>query len=667
MATDKTWKAKLDSSIQLALRSEWNYAWGPPFLSLSEKVDNRVADIEWKSGDFDDASWPFGVIRTAKSMMMPFLEPWRLNERPIPMLPEVETPFDRALVAHGSSLTTEDWNDLLIGKSPITVPENTTSIVEVESSVLTTGFLQLSLQAGEGATVQIICAESYERDMTGGKPRFKSDRSDFKNGKLYGPADTFITRQGGNYYEPFWFRTFRYVQLSITTTSVPVIINSLTYRSTHYPLKVTSSFKTIETSPALDSIWTICLNTLKNCMHETYEDCPYYEQNQFSMDSRTMMLLTYNLSHDDRLARKTLNEFYASRRDDGLLETNFPVSARCVNIPQFSLFWIFMIEDHYTYFDDKALVKLYLGTVDGILEHFAQRINEQGLVGRLDREAWPFVDWVPQWMGPGGLANMCIPNAYKVSGAATYNSLVYSMALNSAADLCDAVKRPDTAREYRQRAAAINEAVNSHCWEGSLYLDGPGCLDSPGLKDRSQHAQIFAVLSGAITGSAAQELLRKTFRTEGLPKASFAFIFYAFRAASKAGIYEELFNELVAPWKKMLEFNVTTCMEHLEGMYRSDCHGWSSCPIYEVTAEILGVKPFTAADKKQMIQIAPKMSLLDKAAGKVVTRFGHVGVSWGQDKILTLSADKDMEVELIVAGRTRTVKLLAAQDLTFAG
>jgi len=469
-----------------------------------------------------------------------------------------------------------------------------------------------------------------------------------------------------HYYEPFWFRTFRYIQISITTTSSPVTINSFTYRSTHYPLKVISSFSTLEASPEFDSIWSICINTLKNCMHETYEDCPYYEQNQFAMDSRTMMLLTYNISHDDRLARKTLNEFYASKRDDGLIETHFPVASRCTNIPQFSLFWIFMVEDHYTYFNDKTLVKLYLGTVDGILEHFAQRINELGLVGRFDREAWPFVDWVPQWMGPGGLANLGIPNAYKVSGSGTYNSLIYAMALNSAAGLCDAVGRRDTAREYRDRATAINEAVNKHCWEGKLYLDGPGCLDSPGLQDRSQHSQIFAVLSGAITGTAAYELLLRTFRTEGLPRASFAMLFYAFRAASKAGAYEELFGELIAPWKKMLEYNVTTCMEHLEGMYRSDCHGWSACPIYETTAEVLGVKPIESADGKPMIRVAPRMGLLEKVSGKVVTRFGNMGVSWGQEKILTLVADMDMEVEVVVFGSTKMVKLLAAQEVTFS-
>ena len=93
------------------------------------------------------------------------------------------------------------------------------------------------------------------------------------------------------------------------------------------------------------------------------------------------MLFTYQFSSDDRLARKTLEEFHASRCSDGLIKAQFPAGFRSKQVPQFSLYWVAMVWDHTRYFGDESLVRRYLSTVDGILNHFDERINEIGLVG----------------------------------------------------------------------------------------------------------------------------------------------------------------------------------------------------------------------------------------------------------------------------------------------
>lgn len=159
-------------------------------------------------------------------------------------------------------------------------------------------------QASAGVTVKITCAESYERPIQVGGSigalRWKGNRADFEHGKLYGPDDMFITNDGTNVYEPFWFRTFRFIRLEISSNDEPLTVTCFDYRETHYPLDIGAK---INTSPELETFWKISLNTLRNCMHETYEDCPFYEQNQFAMDSRIQILFTYQLSRDDRLAR----------------------------------------------------------------------------------------------------------------------------------------------------------------------------------------------------------------------------------------------------------------------------------------------------------------------------------------------------------------------------
>ena len=519
----------------------------------------------------------------------------------------------------------------------MSIPAHSEVSVDMESKVLTTGFLSLRSRGGMNATIEILCAESYERPLSqdngqGPPPRrFKDDRSQYNGNELYGPVDTYKCGTGDNTYEPFWFRTFRYVRLTVRTQDEPLNIMGFDYRATHYPLDVQT---VVKSAPDLHDMWRISLNTLRNCMHETYEDCPYYEQNQFAMDSRIQILFTYQISRDDRLARKTIHEFHASRRDDGLIETHFPVPFRSINIPQFSLYWILMLHDHMMYFGDKQLLRTYFGTMDGILEHFNQRINNQGLVGKFDDETWPFVDWVKEWFAPGGLQFMGIPPAYRQYGAATYNSLIYAMVLQHAAELCEWINRQDVAKEYRHRAQALNDAVNEHCLVDGIYVDGPGAVEA------CQHNQIFAVLSGAVQGPSAAELLRTAVNNNNLPKCTFAMSFYVFRAAAKVGLYEELFPTIIEPWKKMINQNLTTWAED-DTMFRSDCHGWSSAPIYEIVAELFGLKP--AKPGYEILSIEPKFQ--QTGEGCFVVAGGKINISVDSTpKRVTVEANFDATI-----------------------
>ena len=637
-------------------RSEWNYALGPPFLVMNERVDARQTESHWEHSRAD--VWTAAQIVSVKSMMLPVLEPWKLTERSIPALPEVELSFENIVMCSGS-LPVISWKDMIHGKSNLHIPANETVVVEVQVSELTTGFLTLRCLAGPGATVKVLCAECYEQPMARPGPgvqRRKGDRTDNLRGKLYGPEDFYTTRNGVNIFEPFWFRTFRYIQLTICTQDEGMTIQSFSYRESRYPLDIQSSFTA---SHELEKMWKISLNTLQTCMHETYEDCPYYEQNQFAMDSRIQILFTYQISRDDRLARKTMDEFYASRRADGLLEAHFPSPGRCVSIPQFSLFWVLMVHDHMRYFNDKKLIKQYIGTIDGILDHFDALINAEGLVGRFDEESWPFVDWVKEWHDPKkGLHGMGIPQAYW-DGAATYNSLVYAFTLNHAADLCDSLRRHDTAKEYRDRRAALNAAVNQRCFDGNFYTDGPGA------KGRSQHTQVFAILSGAIKGAAASELMRKTLQDSSLPQCSYAMSFYLLRAAEKAGVYQEVFHVLMDPWRKMMANNLTTWAED-DVSHRSDCHGWSASPLYETTVQLFGLSP--AEPGYRALRLEPSLLLLPRGAeGTFVTAGGHIKISWTTDESFIAEATYGCSIEFVYQSSNQVYALQKDVPLRLLG
>jgi alpha-L-rhamnosidase len=614
-------------------------------------VDGPSLDLKWNTLDYDDSLWPTAILGTPQRKMSPMLDPRRLYPRQIPMLPEIPSKFQGAVNTEGS-VDSAAWTQLLQSDTAISIPANSKQWVELETETLTTGFLDLlcDVVGGDGQlpVIEILCSECYELPIEESNSRKKGDRTDFRNGKLYGMTDRYTLHSGENYYSPFWFRTFRYIRLTITTHAQPVTINSFAYRATHYPLNVRTTVES--SSPLITKLWEISISTLRNCMHETYEDCPFYEQNQFAMDSRSQILFTYLVSRDDRLARKAIQEFYASRRDDGLVETHFPCPGRGMNIPTFSLFWVLMIYDHMVHFGDEKLVKTYISAADGVLDYFDKRINDLGLVGQFDADCWAFVDWTDGWFTPSrGFTGLAVPKAYYSKGAATFHSLLYAYVLAKASELQWFLGRRDTAAEYLARRRALLRVVRTHCFDAAsgFFVDGPGATD-----ERSQHVQVMAVLSGCCDASVmdgddrpaavaidARALMRRTIlecAEHRLAKASLAMGFYVFRAASEAGIYEEVWDTLTAPWRRMAFDEKMTTWAESESMTRSDCHGWSAVPLWEIGTEILGVRqlsPAYLAMFPESQQVPPRKSLVaDIKADVLINDSETVHIEWGTTK-----------------------------------
>lgn len=571
--------------------------------------------------------------------MLPIQPPWRLAPRPIPELPEVQGRFDGIVRCQGP-VGKDQWTSFLKEDSAIKIPAGDSITVDIETESLTTAFVTLQCGGGKGSSITMLYSECYEKDLGVEKapfpmPRTKSNRAD-SNGRLYGMEDHYTVTDGQfeQIFEPFWFRAFRYIQVTIKTAEEPLTLKTLTLRETYYPLEISTD---IQTNEELNTIWKTSLRTLKNCRHETYEDCPFYEQNQFISDSRLQMLFTYQISSDDTLARKTLQEFHASQGPDGLVKAQFPAGFRSKQIPQFSLYFVAMIHDHMHYFANASVVRKYLATIDGILNHFEERINDIGLVGRFDEDTWPFVDWVPEWFVPGKIFESCMPRAYKTTGMATFNSLLYIVTLMQAAEICNFIGRRDTASEYATRANHLRRAVNQHCHEEQIYSDGPS------TKEYSQHTQIFAILSETITGEAAQDLMVRTLQDKTLAQCSYSMQFYLFRAVEKVGLYKKLFHSLMAPWRQMIADNLTTWAEHANNA-RSDCHGWSASPVHEIVTQIFGIYPAQPGFKR--VRIAPRTELLESASGTFSTPIGRITVTWSKE-YLEVEASADIEAEIV--------------------
>lgn len=230
---------------------------------------------------------------------------------------------------------------------------------------------------------------------------------------------------------------------------------------------------------------------------------------------------------------------------------------------------------------------------------------------------WSFIDWTVQWRETLG-----VPTATQ-TGPITMESFLYVMGLKHAAKLAAYIGREGIEKEYLERAAKVQQAINQFC-KGAhgLYQDGPG------VEEYSQHCQVFAILTDTVGKKEGVALLKRVMDDESYAQCSVAMAFYLFRAVEKVGLYERT-KDLWDLWRNMLTYNLTTCVE--DGVSgRSDCHAWGSLILYELPAVVLGVKPLEPGFEK--MAISPVAGYYTFAEGEVITPKGMVKVSWRKDE-----------------------------------
>ena len=276
-----------------------------------------------------------------------------------------------------------DWDAFNTDAAAIEIAPHRTVEVDLDAAELITAYLDLHLVGGAGATVELTAAECYEFEPEEIPwQRRKGDRTDTVNGDFYGDPDIYRpagagTKSRPERFTPFWFRTFRYLRLRVTTGPSPLQLAGLKIIRTHYPLAIEGSFAS---SAASDRrLWDTSVRTLLNCMHETFEDCPFYEQLQYAMDTRSQALFSLYLSTDDRLVRRAIEDFAGSGDPAGLTESRAP-SVQAQFIPGFSLFWIFMVADHLDHVGDRAFTRRFLGRIDAVLGFFDRALSDDGFV-----------------------------------------------------------------------------------------------------------------------------------------------------------------------------------------------------------------------------------------------------------------------------------------------
>ncbi|HWG22330.1 MAG TPA: alpha-L-rhamnosidase C-terminal domain-containing protein [Terracidiphilus sp.] len=530
-------------------------------------------------------------------------------------------------------------------RQAITVPLNKHIHLILDRKTLTTAYPQLTVSDGKGATIRLTYAEAlYDNHQ------HKGDRDSLVYTDEHGAThprvalglSDLVRPDGGDrrIFEPLWWRTWRYLDLDITTADQPLTLESLKAYFTAYPFEERAKLQTGD--PQLDKIWDISWRTARLDAHETYMDTPYYEQLQYIGDTRIQALISYTVAGDDRLARQALEAFNDSRIPEGVTRSRYP-SALPQNIPTFSLLWVGMLHDYWMYRPDPEPVRASLEGTRTVLNWFAQYERPDGLLRQFPW--WSFVDWVSD--------NQLIPT-YNAEGASCVTTLEYLGALKDAADLEEALGDPRIAAQHRERAEHVRSGLYKWCWNSQLGM----LADNPDQKNFSQQANVLAVLYDVVPKVEQHELMMRMLAIEpgttpnGTLSASYYFRFYLARALDHAGMADEYLKSL-DPWRKLLPLHFSTWPE-IPGETRSDSHAWTAHPIYDLLTLVAGIEPASPGFKT--VRIAPHLGNLPSLTASFPHPAGIIEVKYqrqGNELNSTITLPAQLTGEFVFHGKSQ--------------
>jgi len=593
--------------------------------STGEFVDMNQSPKAWTAIDFDDSSWP-----SAANLFQGHLKGnsdglgWMLVPSP---LPQMELTYQRIpLLRKANGITVPPT--FPAAKTAITIPADTTVSFLLDQSYLTNAYINLSFSKGKDAGISMRYAESLFDDLKKYGDR-KGNRNDVEHKDFNGRKDSLVSDGSkGQLYTTLYWRTFRYILVTVHTRSEPLVIEDLSGVFTGYPFKFNAAFNTGNTE--IKQILDIGWRTARLCAMETYFDCPYYEQLQYIGDTRIQALISYYNSGDERLARNALNLMDHSRITEGVTQSRWPTRSTQI-ISTFSMWYIGMLHDYWMYRADSSLIKDKLPGERAVLQFFSRYQGADGSLQNLPY--WNFIDWV------GGKGwNFAMPPK-GTDGASAILDLQLLMAYQWAAELESSMGMPGYAALYQKEAAQLKQTIRVKYWNAArkLYAD-------TNEKDvYSQHANALAILAGMVNKQDLPEVCKQLLNDPSLTQCTIYFKYYLHLALVKGGLGNDYLKWLDV-WRDNIKMGLTTWAEISDLPHsRSDCHAWGASPNIEFFRIILGIDSDAPGFRK--IKIEPHLGELTNVSGEMPHPDGKIVVAYAFDR-------NKWKIKIVLPGKT---------------
>lgn len=569
----------------------------------------------WEQPDYDDSQWKNaqpGLEGGAKGSRD---YPGRLLvPSPIPPMEMQLERFKTVRLAEGIDIP----DNFLQQQSDIIIPANTKVRFLLDNETLTTGYLSLLFSQGKDAEITIGYAEALYEDNNPNNS--KGNRNEIEGKHFIGYEDKIIA-DGGELrnFTTLWWRTWRYVNINISTSSEPLIINDVYGTFSAYPFKNETSFF----APGhhdLNQMLEIGWRTARLCANETYMDCPYYEQLQYFGDTRIQAMITLYNTNDPYMVKNAIEQGKQSIIADGITMSRYP-SGLHQFISSFSLWWICMGHDYWMYRGDEDFLKTLLPSYRNILSWYEQWLKPDYSLSYIPH--WFFADWSNGLSGGEPIREK--------DGNSAFQDLMYILTLESVAEMEHAFGLPSMGNYYNQIATAMRNTIKTKYWDKEKGL----FADTYNHQSFSQHVNSLAILAEIVTGAEAKAVMERTLNDSSLIQATIYFRYYVHQALKKAGL-GDLYLENLQIWRDQMALGLTTWAESPEPV-RSDCHAWGASPNIELFRILLGID--SQAPGFKHVRISPSLCGLKDVSGTMPHPNGFISVTYKISKKGTLTAD----------------------------
>jgi alpha-L-rhamnosidase len=575
----------------------------PRIIPMLEERKQAARRIIWMRGLVPDPDLPFHL---------------RGYQEPFTPLPEgaVERPDDLLRLENGGAVVrTEPGRDVAI---------------LLDFGRIVTGRPWIEIEARGGEIVEIACAESLPGEWRPGGPA--EDARPKPKPRLGADTHTcrYRARAGAQSFERFEWCAIRWMQVTIRDAPEGLTIRGLGANLTNYPVEERGRFASSE--PFLDTLWATGAYTLRQCMHDAWEDCPSREQRQWLGDVTVENLVGWAAFGPSvaPLTAKYLAQVAESQRPDGLTQMFAPGDHKTdgLLIPDWTLQWVLTAADHWRYTGDRETIATIFPSIVKALAWFERLIDPAGLVA--DLPYWHFMDW----SGVG-----------RQGEAAPLNALLAG-AFRAGAEMATVVGWPSEAERLTARARSISRALEARHWDErrGAYVDMVDPVSGAQDPRMSQHGNAGVALWGEPSDARIARALdritdsrRLTFTPgppiapqgeplepeNGVVLANTFYSHFVYEALGKRGRFPQALALMRERFGPMIARGATTLWESFEPT-ASLCHGFSASPTYQLSRRLLGVSPAEAGWAS--VSVTPDLAGLAFAEGVVPTTKGDVEV-----------------------------------------
>lgn len=464
----------------------------------------------------------------------------------------------------------------------------------------TAGFFDMELDAAEGTVLEI----SYGEHLDDLRVRSHIGGRNF--------AFSYICKQGRQTFTHRMKRIAgRYLEVHISKAETPVTFYSIGMLPTVYPLGFDSGFRCSDR--LFNKIYAVSAHTLRLCVHEHYEDCPWREQALYAMDSRNQMLCGYYAFGEYAMPKASLRLLADSQNEDGEISLTAPGKCELI-IPTFSLMWVVAVRDYVLYSGDLESITEFLPHAEAIMRLFWGR-SAAGLIATpYGKSYWNFYEWAD---GMDHCSEFC--STVQLQRYDAPLNLFAVLATEAYMELLHWGNAERHILEYAQKTAHLKEQIHKVFW------DADKCRYKTyhnGTVHYSELTQALAICTGVADGTTADVLRKELSQQNDMVKTSLSYLFFKYEALLQDVSYADfVFQDIETIWGGMLYRGATSFWETEKGAYDFEnagslCHGWSAIPIYFFCKYLLGIVPKTP--QRTDVSFAPVGGIVSEAEANIL-------------------------------------------------